>query len=158
MFAWRTPHLSRRCEPAVSALYTAGRLLGWATLVVAALMLLMFVTVETSQACPARNNEAPVATRNTTQAFAKQQVTANQSVASPSVIMFAIKDTTCCGKSSGYCHGLAGSCCPACFAGLSAAAWTVGLSSIVRIDGLLAHKPLSSSNLDTQFRPPREVL
>ena len=163
MVALRTPEGSQRRGPAGRAVRTAVRLLARAILVVAALMLFTFVTVDTSQACPGGTNpttRVAKITQAAPQAIAEQHVIANRSAVASSVIKFAVKGIGCCGKGSGHCHGIAcaDSCCPACSAGLNVAGWTFALSHILYADIPLAQNPRSSTELDAQFRPPRIIL
>ncbi|MFH1340594.1 MAG: hypothetical protein ABIL01_05165 [Pseudomonadota bacterium] len=163
MFALRTPEWSQRRGPAGRAVRTAVSLLARAVLVVAALMLFTFVTVNASQACSGGTNPttrvAQIA-QAAPQVIAKQYVIANRSALASSVIKFAVKGIGCCGKGSGHCHGLAcaGSCCPACSAGLNVAGWTVAPSRILYGDIPPAQNPRSSTEPDAQFRPPRIIL
>ena len=152
MSALRTLKWSRRREPAGRALRGVRRLLGWTALVAATLMLLTFVTTETSQAFS--GNPTALVTQSATQAIAKQPTAAS------SVVKFAIKSTGCCANGSGHCHGLAcaGACCPACSTGLIAAGWTVAQSLILQVDSPPAQASPTSTELDPQFRPPRDVL
>jgi hypothetical protein len=163
MFASRTPEWGQRRKPAGGAVRTARHLLARAVLVVATLMLFTFVTVETSQACSIGNNPttrvAQIA-QGLPQVIAKQHVIANRSAVASSVVKFAIKGTACCGQGSGHCHGLAcaGSCCAACSSGLNVVGWTVARVPTAHFVIAPLHTPLSSPELDPQFRPPREVL
>lgn len=166
MIALQTPEWGQRCEPAGMAARAAGYLLARAVLVVATLVLFTFVTVGTSQACPPKTNPttriahgSPLA-HGSPQVIAKQHVIANRSAVASSVVKFAIKGTGCCGKGSGHCHGLAcaGSCCPACSTGLNVVGWTVARVPTPHFDIAPLHTPLSSPELDAQFRPPRITL
>lgn len=154
MFAFPMPKWSRRREPGSRALPCVGRMMGRAALVVATLTLLTFVMVGTSQACPGRNNPTPLVTKSAVQVIAKQWA-----AASP-VVKFAIENTACCGDGSGHCHGLvgAGSCCPACSAGVIGAGWTVAQGFILHFDLPPPQTRQSFVELDTQFRPPRVTL
>lgn len=163
MFALRTPEWGQRREPAGGAVRTAGHLLARAVLVVATLVLFTFVTVGTSQACSARTNPttriAQIA-QGSPQFIAKQHVIAKRSAVASSVLKFAIKGTACCAKGSGHCHGLAcaGSCCAACSSGLNVVGWTVARVPTPHFVIAALHTPLSSPELDAQFRPPRITL
>lgn len=163
MVALRTPEGSQRRGPAGRAAGTAVRLLAGAVLVVATLMLFTFVTVDASQACSGGTKPttrvAQIA-QAAPQVIEKQQVIANRSAVASSVIKFSVKGIGCCGKGSGHCHGFAcaGSCCPACSAGLNVAGWTVALSRILYADIPPAQNLRSSTEIDAQFRPPRIVL
>lgn len=163
MFALRTPEWSQRRGPAGRGVRTAVRLLARAVLIVATLMLFTFVTVDASQACSGGTNPAIRVAQialYAPQVIAKQHVIASRTVAASSVVEFAVDGIACCGKGSGHCHGLAcaGSCCPACSAGLNVAGWTVALSRILYADIPSTQNPHSSTELDAQFRPPRIIL
>lgn len=158
MFALRTSQLGRPREPANGTLRVVGHLLVRAVLIAATLMLFTFATVETSQACSGDDDDAASFTPIASQDIATQQVIENQSIVMPSGIKFAIKSNACC--ASGHCRGLgcAGSCCPACSAGVDVTGWTGLLNFTSRFEILLSHVHVSSIELDTQFRPPRTSL
>jgi hypothetical protein len=152
MFTSRAPKSERRREWPGKALRCLRRILCLASLVVATLTLVTFVTVQTSQACPGKNNPTfSGVTQNAPQLIAKQSLVAS------SVVKFAIKSTACCGAGLGHCHGFAcgNSCCPACSTGLIAAGSTVTHSLILHVDILPVQTNFSSSEPDAQFRPPR---
>ena len=160
MVALQTPEWGQRREPAGTAVRTVGHLLARAALVVVTLMLFTFVTVGTSQACLGGTNPATRIARSSPQVIAQQDVVARGAAVASSLVNFAIKGTGCCGKGSGHCHGLAcaGSCCPACSAGLNVVGWTVARVPTPHFIIAPLHAPLSSPELDTQFRPPRITL
>lgn len=158
MFALRTSNLDLSRQPADGALHALGRLLAAAVLVAVTVMLFMFVTVESSQACRGKNNPTVSFAPTATQDIAKQQIIENQVAATSSAIKFAIKRIACCG--SGHCGGFAcvGSCCLACSAGAVIAGWTDIRNFWLHFDIPPPQMHVSSIELDTQFRPPRTIL
>lgn len=143
MFTWRTPEWGQRRERAARVLRTGGNLLARAALVVATLILVTFVTVETSQACSRKNDPAPLATQSATQVVAKQLS------AEPWGIQFAIQSTDCCVNCSDHCHSSAG---------LVAADRPVAQTHALQGNISSPQMPLSSIVSDAQFRPPRITL
>ena len=160
MLALRTPEWDQRREHAGRAASAAVRLLVQIGFIVATLMLLTFVTVETSQACSTGTNPTGRVARDAPQIAAKQHAIANRSAAATSIVNFAIHGAGCCGKETGHCHGLAcaGACCPVCSAGLVVGGWAAARSAILHVDIPALQTPLPSIELDTQFRPPRIIL
>lgn len=163
MLALRTPEWSQRRGPAGRAVRSAFHLLARAVLVVAALMLFTFVSVDASQACSGGTKPTTGVAQIgqvASQVVAKQHVTTNRSAETSSVIKFSVKGIGCCGKGAGHGNGsaCADSCCPACSAGLNVAGWTVALSHILYADVPPGQNPRSSTELDAQFRPPRILL
>ena len=152
MSALRKPLLDKASERVRGVLRSAGSLLRWIALVAAILAVATTLTVDTSQACPGTENAAPLVTPSL-----RPIGTKHSSVAS-SVLKFTIKDTSCCGGGSGYCHGVicVGSCCSACLAVLIVAAWTQDFAPHVDSPPPQICLPLAES--DTQFRPPRLFL
>jgi hypothetical protein len=122
------------------------------------LMLVTFATVGISQACPDGDNPTALKTPAATQVTAKQQVVVNQSAVTSSIIVFTVRGIACCG--SGHCHGYAcaGSCCPACSAGVMGAGWTAVQDFTLYFDISSQQISVSSIELDTQYRPPRTIL
>ena len=153
MFASRTPQRSPRREPAASAVRAVSDLLARAILVVATLTLFTFVTVVASQACS--SGTKPTADVTQIPQTAPQVVVSNGTV-----VKFVIKSTACCDRGSGHCHGLAcaGSCCPACTAGVIVAGRTIARDLALHFDFLPLQPAMPSTELDAQFRPPRIVL
>lgn len=158
MFALRTSQLGRPCEPAHGTLRVVGHLLVRAIQIAATLMLVTFVTVETSRACSGKDEASASSTPTASQGIAKQQVIENQSIVMPSGIKSAVKSIACC--ASGHCggHGYAGSCCAACSSGLNVVGWTVARVPTPHFVIATLHTPLSSPELEAQFRPPRTSL
>lgn len=154
MFALSTPKSGRLRTLFRRGFRGAGRMVGWAALVAAVLTLLTVVTIEPSQACPERNNPAPHATQHVAKFIAKQSA-----VASPAVTSAFKGSGGCCDDRSGHCHGVgAGSCCPACTAGVVAAGWTIARTFILQLDFPLLQTRAPSIDFDSQFRPPRIIL
>ena len=138
---------------------TVGDLLAHATLVVAALMLFTFASVVASQACPNGTDSAAPA-RQVAQSAPQIATVLKRAALATSVFKLTIKSTGCCGNGVGHCPGLAcaGSCCPACSAGLIIAGWSATRNVVSHVDVPPLQTPMSSPESDPQFRPPRIVL
>ena len=149
MFALRTSQWDRPSDG-----LTLRHLLARVALIVAALVLFMFVTVENSHACAGKDDTTASLTPAATQSIAKQQVIENQLAVTSS----AIKRTSCCG--SGPCSGLAcaGLCCHACSEGANVTGWIHFDNITLYFDIPHLETHVSSIDLDTQFRPPRTTL
>ena len=158
MFALRTPQRSPGCEPATGAIRAVSDLLGRAVLVLTTLMLFTFVTGVASQAYPSETNPTAPQIAQRAPQVAKQHAVSNRAAAAPLVVKFLIKSTACCGG-SGHCHGrvCAGSCCPACTAGVIVPGWTIARDLALPFDFRPLRPPMPPTD-DTPFRPPRIVL
>lgn len=132
-----------------------GGVLSWVALVSATVTIVMLLSVGASQACPPEKDPTSfVAQAATISQNATQMVTDSYGVAK-----FTIDHKSCCGRLFGHSHGLtcAGTCCPACSAGMITAGWAAGLDFVLDFDNPLPPIGLSMAELDTQFRPPRAV-
>ena len=155
MFALRTPRSAQGRERVTMSLKRMmGRVLSWFTLVGTAVTILMFISVGASQACPSESGAASVAAP----AASVAAPTATQSVTnSPAAAKLAVNHNFCCGRGFGHSHSpnCADACCPACSAGITTAGGAGIPDFVLQFENPPAQTGLSSTELNTQFRPPR---
>jgi hypothetical protein len=151
MVALRTPQWGPGRKPAGNAVWAVSNLLARAVLVVATLMMFTFASVAASQACPSGTSP----TAHVRQIAQNAPQVAKRAAVASSVVKLAV-----CANGAGHCHGLAcaGSCCPACSAGMIVAGRSVtrDVASSFYLPPLQTPPPSIES--DAQFRPPRIVL
>ncbi len=129
----------------------AGSLLIYWALFGAMLAFFMFLTAGESQACQQHHKASPHVARSTLQVVGQASRTdaASVKVASANTLR------GCLGPRR--CHGLccAGSCCPACTAGIVLESWAPTDRDPRCIDTPFFYTSLPSTEFDALFRPPR---
>lgn len=156
----RTPKQGRRSQPLRWVLRAAGLVLGGPVFAGAILLTCALLTINVAQACPSKETSIHQMTHNAAQLATRHVAATYAGAGASSAAGTAIREGFFgCGV-LGHCNGAccAGSCCPACTAGLTAVGWIDVQNVIFRVAGLLTQAPLSSTDSDTQFRPPRTFL
>ena len=125
---------------------------------IARLMLLTFLTVTASLACP--NEPIPKAGPAQFVQIApeeiKQAMFSKRAATSAGLGLLS----TCCARGTGHCSGAGcgGGCCAACHSAVIVSGWVGPHTLSLRFDFLWAQAAPSSAELEAQFRPPRTFL
>lgn len=158
MSALRTPKWMARPRPGTTAIQGVGRWCGRVALILVTFALFSLVTVDVSQACASGPGVTASATQTAQSApqVAKQHLAYQADVSIVKLIQ-SLGDSV---KMSAHCHGLCcgGSCCPGCMSGIIGVGWAVARDFALNLEFPPQQPPMTSFELDTQFRPPRIAL
>lgn len=163
MFASRARHWNCRRRSVGIVVHRLGRAMSWVAFVAATLILITFATATGSQACSDKNSRTllvhPTKTAASVVVHSTPRVVAKRPATAALGVQLAVANADCCASPSGHDYVCPGTCCSACSAALAVPRPAVALVPIRRF--IVAAAPqtqLPSNELDTQFRPPRDLV